>query len=835
MPPLRLMCRSPQARVAIVALTAVALACSFLLPGPPPAIAESPAPITDSGISITAEPMLGGRFKPGSWAAFRVLLENNGPTVDGELRLTSSTGGSSTFGRVVQLPTGARQQHVLYGQMGPLAGRFTISLVRGDTTLASVRAQVEASSADTPDVFLVAERAQSLVGPLDAAIDSVGSKPAILTISPEQLPPRAEAWSSADLIVWQDVESNRLDAERMDALLTWLAAGGNLVIAAGSTGVTTLGAFPDDLLPYQLQEVVDVPTTDLQEILGALPLTATSVTAFTGTLERGKELIRSGESVVAARADYGRGSVTLVGLDPSTSWLADSPAGIALWSRVLPSKLGSSEIGGASGDNFIVNALNNLPAVQLPDFSHLALLIAAYIFTIGPINYLILRRRDRRELAWLTMPVTIVAFAIGAYVFGVQLRGSNVVVNELAIVNGAAGTDRGLANIYVGVYSPSRSTFDVTVGGDALMSSPTVVADFMGDGQASQPVDVLLGDPATLRGYGVGFGVLRAFRAESALATPRVEADLRLVGDRLEGTVTNASDAALEQVSVVFGSSFQIVGDLGPGQSQVISFATTSGGSLADRLFPATTGTDASTTRSLAARRAIIRHLTGGWDEFSGRFGPGGATTSRLAAGPAILAWQSGATLDISVGAAAEHVGERLFVLHARAAITGPVTFAGNTLQHTTLELDSPEAFEEGGVYFLSRGTITAEYRATGFDGAFRASALVIRLGEGAVTPGITGVDLAPLPAEAQPDSDQPLAANPRPDAPGDTPRIQLYDHAAGTWVEFEPVALAATYEVAGPEQFVDESGAFRIRFVVRSQSDFVEFGFGARLSGTVE
>jgi hypothetical protein len=778
--------------------------------------------------------MLGGRFKPGSWAAFRVLLENNGPTVDAELRLTNSTSGSSKFGRVLQLPSGARQEHVLYGQMGPLSGRFTISLVSADATLASVKVQVQASSSDAPEVYVVAERPQAVVGPLDTAIDAVGVKPAILTISPEQLPPRSEPWSSADVIVWQDVESNRLDAERLDALRTWVAAGGNLVIAAGSTGATTLGAFPSDMLPYQPDGVVDVPITDLQQILGALPPTASSVAALTGTLERGKELARSGESVVAARADYGRGSVTLLGLDPSTPWIADSPAGIALWSRVLPLKLSSSENGAASGDDFIVNALNNLPAVQLPSITQLALLIAAYIFAIGPINYLILRRRDRREWAWLTMPATIVAFAIGAYAFGVQLRGPNVVVNELAIVSGAAGTDRGLAQIYVGVYSPSRSTFDVQVGGDALMSAPVTSPDFMGEGQASQPVDVLLGDTATLRGYGVGFGVLRAFRAETALTTPRVDADLRLVGNRLEGTVINSSDAALEQVSVVYGNSFQVVGDLGPGQSQVISFSTASAGSLADRMFPSATATDADNARSLAARRAIIRHLTGGWDDFSGRFGTV-STGNTLAGGPVILAWQPGATLDISVGTAAEHVGERLFVLHARAAVTGLVTFTGNTLQHTTLELSGPEASERGGLYALARGTITAEYRATGFDGAFHASALAIKLAAGTATPGKTGVDLAPLPAEEQPDSDQPLAADPRPDAPGTTPRIQLFDRLSGIWVEFEPVSTVSTYEVTGPERFVDESGTFRIRFVVRGQNDFVEFGFGARLEGTVE
>ena len=47
------------------------------------------------------------------------------------------------------------------------------------------------------------------------------------------------------------------------------------------------------------------------------------------------------------------------------------------------------------------------------------MLLGAYILLIGPINYLVLRRLDRREWAWVTMPVLIVVFAVGAYGFGI--------------------------------------------------------------------------------------------------------------------------------------------------------------------------------------------------------------------------------------------------------------------------------------------------------------------------------------------------------------------------------------------------------------------------------
>ena len=134
----------------------------------------------------------------------------------------------------------------------------------------------------------------------------------------------------------------------------------------------------------------------------------------------------------------------------------------------------------------------------------------------GPINYLVLRRLDRREWAWVTMPVLIVAFAAGAYGFGSLLRGSDLIVNEVAIVRGSPGATEGTAQIYLGVFSPSRGTYQLRVPGGALLSSPTN-GDFLGGDGTTATLDVLQGDPAQVRDLGVGFGSLRTVRAETAV------------------------------------------------------------------------------------------------------------------------------------------------------------------------------------------------------------------------------------------------------------------------------------------------------------------------------
>ena len=779
--------------------------------------------------------MLGGAFKPGTWAAVRVTIENSGPTVDGELRLENSTAGGSTYGVQVQLASGARQEHFLYSPAGVFGSRFDVSLIGASGVIATSKLQLQTENTDARRVFLVADRPEALAGELrDAGSADVGTDDEVTAITPEDLPARAEAWSSIDVLVWHDVESSRLDAAQLAALGTWTAIGGDLVIVAGSSGVSSFGAFPADLLPFSPAQLIDVPTADLTAMLGPLPAGATPLPAVTGRLQLGTAIWRSGEAVVAARTPVGQGSVTIIGFDPSAAWLAGSDAAQSLWQRVLPSRA-AVDVQLPSDDQFLADQIANLPSVTLPRGDHLLLLIVGYILAIGPLNYVILKRRDRREWAWLTMPVTIAVFAVAAYAFGVLLKGSNVIVNELAIVQGAAGADRGLAEVHVGVFSPGRDSFDIRVGPAALISGPSSQ-----EGGPGLALDVLLGDPATVREYAVSYGAVRVFKAQVAVDTPRVDAELALADASVHGTIVNNSSLTLKDVVIVYAGGFERLGDLAAGESRSIDVESDQSfdQSLAWRIYPDAASSDAADGRTRATRRAAIEYLSGGWNQrFEAAPVPEELTNGVFDIGPVILAWLPEPTLDIDVGTDVERVAETLFLLPARLNVAGHVVFSGALLQPSVTDTSASEAFFEGGTIFMGEGTMAIDYRPPEFEGRLAVSTLSLQLvrGGGAPRPGADGEVLPPLPADEQPDSEAPLSSNPRPDPESaDAPRIQLFDLVNGTWTEFEPLDFAATYLITDPERYVNEAGKVSVRFVVRG-FEFTEFSFGLRIEGEIE
>jgi hypothetical protein len=454
----------------VSALGIIALALGPLALGP---LALTTAAQQAGSVTMDARILLQGHARSGSWAAIEVDLQNAGPEIQGELRMESGGQSNARFATAVRLPTGSHQIYLLHAQPPTFQRNAKVQLVVDEQVVDSVDVAYLVHEPTQLVVGVIAERPQALISQIDLPPNPMlGVAPAIVPLSVSDLPTRPEGWGTLDRLVWQDIDSNQLAPEQLAAMRTWIAGGGRLVIVGGTAGIGTLSAFPDDLLPYRPTATVDLDPAVLTSLLGPLPDGASALPAMAGTLGGGRPLATSGDRVVAAELNYGAGEVTILGFDPTTPWLAESQAVEGLWTAALPERSGDGTL--LTDDSQIVTAVYQLPNLALPPTSGLLILIAAYIVIIGPINYIILRRLDRRELAWITMPVLVVA----AFGYGALLRGTDVAVNEVAIVRGAPDATEATAQVYFGVFSPTRSTYRVDLPQGPLLASPMTADPF---------------------------------------------------------------------------------------------------------------------------------------------------------------------------------------------------------------------------------------------------------------------------------------------------------------------------------------------------------------------
>nr|MBA3236490.1 hypothetical protein [Chloroflexota bacterium] len=678
-------------------------------------------------LTMETRALLGGHARVGTWIAISVRLKNDGPAIVGELRLAGGTQGQTRFGTPVDVPSNADQTYVLYAQPPAFGNTLEVILVEGDRTLLSSKVNYQIHDPGQLVVAVIAENPERIVNSVGSLPNRNQVAPLVIGITPEDLPARVEAWGLLDRIIWQDVDSERLEIPQRAALQAWIAGGGRLVISGGTVGPRSMSAFPDTLLPYRPAVTADVPASTLRGILGTLPAAATTLPALTGSLIDGRILASVGDQVVAAERSYGSGAVTILGFDPTVDWIAGTDAARNLWRRLLPERTAGGLT--ISDDTLLLNAVSQLPALALPPIGGLFALLAAYILLIGPLNYLVLKRLDRREWAWATMPVLIIAFAAGAYGIGAALRGSEVIVHEVAIVRGAPGASEGAAQVYMGVFSPSRTTYQVRVPGGALLSSP-IAGDFFGGNVNVAALDILQGDPAGVRDLAVGFGSLRTIRAESSVVIPLVQTDFRLENGRLRGTVTNASDERLDRPAVVLGQTVALLQDLEPGAVATVDIAVQGrqfSTSLAD-LIVGQAFFDESTANAETSQTFVRRNMV---DQLT--YDPNFGSTNLLPAdGPVVIAWGSATVLPIEIASEEpRYVGDVLYYLPARVRISGPTTFPSDLIRSTAVEADAFFFSKEPQSMSFGQGSVTVAYRPIGFEGTISATAVTINLGYG--------------------------------------------------------------------------------------------------------
>jgi hypothetical protein len=803
------------------------------------AVAAGPLALAGSaagGLTMNARLLLQGHARAGSWAAVAVDLQNDGPGIQGELRMDGGSQSNARYAMAVDMPTGSKKTYILHVQPPAFGRTVKVDLVSGDQVVDSVSVAYLVHDPTQLVVGVLAERPQALISQIDLPTNAAGATPAIVPLTVADLPERAEGWSVLDRLVWQDVDSSLLSGLQLDALRRWIAAGGRLVIVGGSAGIGTLSAFPDDLLPYRPTATVDLAPTSLVTLLGPLPTGADELPAMAGALTHGRALATTGDRVVAAEQPYGSGKVTLLGFDPTTKWLAESKSVDALWRTSLPAR--STDGLQLVDDSQLVQAVYQLPLLALPPTSGLLILIGAYILIIGPINYFVLKRMDRRELAWVTMPVLVLAFTAASFGYGFLLRGVDTVVNEVAIVRGAPDATEATAEVYFGVFSPTRATYQVTVPQGALLASP-INGDPSGQGGAGS-LDIVQGTgperPSMVRNLAVGTSSLRIVRAQLPVEGPRMRATLTLDGNTLTGTFENASDEKLEGVAIVLGNAVAVIGDVDAHRTVDVSLPVRDnpfGAGLADQIVGATfdSTNEAGVRRSI--RYAMINQLT--FDP-TGQFGGGSLSADQAV----ILAFGSGAPLDVEIaGQQPRRSANVLYYVPVGMKVHGQVTFSSDLLRPTIVDSDAQFFSKDRFFLNMGLGTATLSYRPIPFEGKFAVSKIRLSLGNGGNILPAEGKQITPLPSipVACTDAGNTTPAGcvaPRNDF---LPEVEIFDLTGdGAWVRLPRLTAEAGYTLAEPARFVDAAtGQILVRFVNDSPEAGVGFSFQIALEGDVE
>lgn len=528
-----------------------------------------------------------GRFRGNQWLPLRVEVENQGVDITGRLLVRPETSGETifnTFSTPVDIASGTSQSIFLYITARSTAQSVRVELITDDDNIVATNTVNIRSVLPRDRIYVVVSGAAT--GSVDISPVNIGGYEAFqANWDVENIPTRSTALDAVDVILFTETNTGELSPSQQAAIAQWVVRGGHLIVTGGSDWQAT-AAGVSDLLPLIPER--SNPTEDLSSIqalagFGDLDVLDGEVIRAEGELIPGAQVLAGdADAPMVARRSLGSGTVDYIATDLSNQALRGWDGLNDLWLTLLSSTEPLPAWSGGFADwDEAVTATEILPGVSLlPAALGLIGFLVAYIVLIGPVNYLILSRLNRRELAWISIPVFIVIFSALAWSFGAELRGNRATLSRLTVVQTWPDAENAHTDQLIGLLAPRRGDYTLTVDENRFLRPIGEDLNEIVAVDTQSNVEIRQGTTFEAVDFPVDASFIAAFNAEGTLPKPDIGGRLAVDYDEvtlddepfpvtvqtLQGTVFNNADFTLEDpVILARGVAFRLGAALEPG------------------------------------------------------------------------------------------------------------------------------------------------------------------------------------------------------------------------------------------------------------------------------
>jgi len=545
------------------------------------------------------------RYRDGNWVPIQISLSNNGADFSGMLSINApspfagsgNATSTSTYKQPITLANGAQKQVTMYVPLnfGAPGTTQSIKINLLDDNGNTVRTQTSTlTSVGQNDVFVGVLSDQNVgFNPLySVSLPNQGGSMVVEPLNASTMPDMATVLKNFNLIVLDNFTTSTLSSEQLAALQTWINQGGALIEVGGPEWRRTLGALPASLLPVAINGTSTLPAgTPLLPIGG--PTNAgpkpgminASVPVSTATLAQGNNgdlqsaiILAASSTPVIVQAHQGQGIICYVAFDPTLAPIINWPAAGALWKSLVLRTLGDAVLN--SSNTFtsvkllqaggLTGLLQNLLANAPPSPWLLLALLLGYLIILGPVRFLLVRWRKRRDWNWRIVLSSIVIFSLLSYGLAIQQKGASVLSNRVSIIQLNQGGSSAHITTYLGTFVLNQGDYQLHISGNSLIQPSPGQQLNNGASTNAEPITTITpgqnGTDVNLQG--VNFSTVSSLLSEQDLKMHGgIPAQLTLANGILTGTVTNTLSYSLRDVYVLMNNNFVRIGDLPSGRS----------------------------------------------------------------------------------------------------------------------------------------------------------------------------------------------------------------------------------------------------------------------------
>lgn len=527
----------------------------------------------DRKISMTALAGIKGYQRPGKWLPVQISVQNSGPDISGRLEVIVEGAGMNypivIHQKKLDLPEGAqkRVEFTVMTEQPSLKVRY----VSEDKTVLQTVVRALWTSPEFDLIGVLTDEDSDLNFYKDIVALNRESKLAVFHY-PLELPETSLGLGALDVLILNRTSSKDLTEKQKQAVLGWIKDGGTLVLGGGLDAAKVVNGLPADMVP------VDIGETKLTQTLppalsfakgytSSVPLMYATIKGVRGDIVLGDE-----QTPFVVSEDIGRGRILWAAFDLSAKPFSEWRGNESFWRRIAL-KDGLS-VSGNSGKILMHGGfeqfLYSISALKAPKLSMVMAFLFLYLLVISPLNYVILKKLDKREWAWITIPFFIIIFGLSSYWYAYINKGGDVIVNQVGVLEiSTTYNDADLMNFF-GIFSPGKASYNIELP-KGMAGSPSLMS-WGGPMASVTPAVIDHGNTNRIRDFSVAAWTMRSFTSTGRIPfKSKLTCDLRYTKDGIEGTIRNGFDFPLTDVSVVAGTHIRRLGSIQPGKERRVS------------------------------------------------------------------------------------------------------------------------------------------------------------------------------------------------------------------------------------------------------------------------
>ncbi|MGE5629511.1 MAG: hypothetical protein ACM3TR_00265 [Caulobacteraceae bacterium] len=546
----------------------------------------------DNSISVDMKIGFDKFYKLGYSTPLYFEIENKHGDINGELQveMPNESDTITLYALNVSLPNNSTKKFVMNVPMSRFTTKLKVNVTDGKNEVFTRTFRIDpGSNSETYAIGILSDDFDSVKYINKISVKNYGNfSTKTVKLDQDSFPVNSDVLKAFNVIVVNNFDTSKLRSEQYDSLKSWVFSGGTLLLGTGPSYNKVLAIFKDEFLTGQIGNVHAMQTLSLYNTTGgtnSAPGEAMNINALDISIKDGTPVINDGNTVLLQKVEKGKGTIGVAafdfGLEPLSTWVGNSAFAENLIGSILPAYYSSSMIqkGMIVQDNIyaIDNALRNIPELPLPKTKYLVFVYLAYILITAPISYFVLKRMDKRELMWFTVPVLSIIFSIVIYVSGFGTRLTEPITNVISLLDiDNSGTIT--PKVYAGVFSPNKSNIRIEAG-DGIEMRPIVLNQgYYGPGpmpreDSPKRIDskVIMSPKTILEFYKTGIWSMKTIAINSKnVLTGKIESKLNYAKGEFVGTVKNTSGFDLDECYIITSNQYANIGPVKNGETKQI-------------------------------------------------------------------------------------------------------------------------------------------------------------------------------------------------------------------------------------------------------------------------